>query len=36
MSISGLGQDGYLRVQKETVYGTAVYNDMVFIPAKSG
>lgn len=36
MAITGLGQDGYVRIQKESSYGVAVYSDMTFLPAKAG
>jgi len=36
MTISGLGQGGYLYFQKETVYNTFVNNSKVFLPVKSG
>lgn len=36
MARSGIGQDSYLRVQKETTYGTAVTSSMTAWPAKSG
>lgn len=36
MSASGLGQDGYIRIQKQSVYGTPVTNAMLDIPANPG
>jgi hypothetical protein len=32
---SGIGQDGYLRVQKQAVYATALTNAMTLLPVKS-
>ena len=34
MSTLGIGQDGYLRVQKESVFGTGVTNSMTLLPVK--
>lgn len=34
MTASGLGQDGYLRIQKETTWGTAVTNSMTLLTAR--
>lgn len=36
MAISGLGQDGYVRIQKESTWGTAVTNSMTLLPALPG
>ena len=33
---TGIGQDGYLRIQKETTYGTAVTSSMTLLPIKPG
>lgn len=34
MARTGIGQDGYFRVQKETTYGTALTNSMTLWPVK--
>ena len=36
MTISGLGQDGYVRIQKETTWGTAVTDSMTDLPCLPG
>ncbi len=36
MAYTGLGQDGYLRYQKEVSYGTAVTNAMTLLPVLPG
>lgn len=36
MGVAGLGQDGYIRIQKEVSWGSAVTNAMTFIPANPG
>jgi hypothetical protein len=36
MGNTGLGQDGYFRVQKEAVYGTAITDGMTLWPVKPG
>lgn len=36
MARTGIGQDGYFRVQKETTYGTALTNSMTLWPVKPG
>lgn len=36
MAVSGLGQDGYVRIQKETTWGTGVTSSMTLLPAMSG
>ena len=35
-SFTGLGQDGYLRIQKEVTYGTDLVSSMTDIPTKEG
>ena len=36
MAAMGLGQDGYLRVQKQVAYGTPITTSMTDIPALDG
>ena len=36
MAVSGLGQDGYVRIQKETTWGTPLTNSMTLLPALPG
>lgn len=36
MAVTGLGQDGYVRIQKEVTYGTAVTNSMTLLPCLPG
>lgn len=36
MAVSGLGQDGYFRIQKEVTWGTGVTSSMTLIPALPG
>ena len=36
MTISGLGQDSYVRIQKEVTYGTGITNSMTDLPCLSG
>lgn len=36
MAVTGLGQDGYVRIQKEVTWGTAVTNSMTFLPILPG
>jgi len=36
MAVAGLGQDGYVRIQKEVTWGTALTNSMTFLPILPG
>lgn len=36
MAVSGIGQDGYVRIQKETTWGTAVTSSMTLLPVLPG
>lgn len=36
MAVSGLGQDGYVRIQKETTWGTGVTSSMTLLPVLPG
>ena len=36
MAVSGIGQDGYVRIQKETTWGDPIYASMTFLPVLPG